>query len=65
MCTVTISSGAGSFAQGQIPHEKNCVVTDFVSSHPRELLTSLLLQCLLGSLASYCVVFSTESVTVQ
>ena len=62
---MTVSGGAGSFVHRQISDEKNCVVAASVSSHPRELWISLLLQCLPMSLASYCVIFSAESATVQ
>ena len=51
--------------QSQISDEKNRVVAASVSSHPRELRISLLLQCLPVSLASYCDVFSVGSATVQ
>ena len=62
---MTVSGGAGSFAQGQISDEKNRMVAATISLHPHELGTSLLVQCLPVSLASYCVVFGTESATVQ
>ena len=62
---MTVSGGAGSFAQGQISDEKNRVVAASVSSHPRELWISLLLQCLPVSLALYCIVLSAGSAMVQ
>ena len=43
---MTVGSGAGSFTQGQISDKKNRVVAASVTSHPRELWTSLLLQSL-------------------
>ena len=64
-CTVTISDGAGSLAQGQISDKKNLVVPASVSMGPRKLWISLLLQRLPVSLASYCVVFSSGRPTVQ
>ena len=51
---MTISDGAGSFAQGKISDEKNRKVAASVSAHSHKLWISLLLQCLPVSLASYC-----------
>ena len=65
LCTVTVSGGTGSFTQGQISDEKNRMVAAFVSLHPCELWLFLLLQCWPVLLASYCVVFSAGSATVQ
>ena len=52
---VTLSGEAGSFSKGQISDQKNRLATASISSHPRDLGISLLLQCFPVSLASYCV----------
>ena len=63
--TVTVADSVGSLTQGQISEEKNDVVAISVSTRPRKLWISLLLQYLPVSLASYCIVFSLGRPTVQ